>query len=47
VKDYEQYLRNLREQLQQAYYQRSLDRKAAERFVVDVWRRYQLPELKD
>jgi hypothetical protein len=44
VKDYEQYLRNLRQQLQQAYYQRTLDRKAAERFVGDMWRRFQLPD---
>jgi predicted nucleic acid-binding Zn ribbon protein len=44
VKDYEQYLRGLRQQLRDAYQQRTLDHKAADRFVADVWRRYHLPE---
>lgn len=45
VADYTRYLRQLREQLQQAYFARTLDRGAAERFVVEAWRKLGLPDV--
>jgi hypothetical protein len=47
VADYTKYLRELRGQLQQAYYARSLDRGAAERFVTDAWRKLGLPDVPE
>jgi hypothetical protein len=47
VNTYLQYLRNLREQLHHAYFARTLDQAAAERFVVEVWRKFDLPNLEE
>ncbi len=47
VADYSKYLRDLRGQLQQAYYARSLDRGAAERFAVEAWRKLGLPDIAE
>ncbi len=47
VADYGKYLRDLRGQLHQAYFARTLDRGAAERFVVEAWRKLGLPDLPD
>lgn len=38
-------MRELREQLQQAYFTRTLDRGAAERFGVEAWRKLGLPDI--
>lgn len=45
VADYTRYLRELRGRLQQAFFARTLDRSAAERFVADVWRKFDLPDV--
>lgn len=45
VADYARYLRELRGRLQQAYFARTLDRSAADRFVADVWRKFGLPDV--
>lgn len=42
---YAQYLRQLRQDLQQTYYVRTLDRAAAERFVAEMWRKFNLPDV--
>jgi hypothetical protein len=47
VADYNQYLRGLRGELQQAYFRRTLDRGAAERFVAEAWRKLSLPESEE
>jgi hypothetical protein len=47
VNTYLQYLRNLREQLHHAYFARTLDQAAAGRFVVEVWRKFDLPSLEE
>lgn len=47
VADYTKYLRELRGQLQQAYFTRTLDRGAAERFVIDAWRTLGLPDIAE
>ena len=47
VADYTKYLRELRGQLQQAYFARTLDRGAAERFVIDAWRTLGLPDMME
>jgi hypothetical protein len=47
VADYGKYLRDLRGQLQQAYFARTLDRGAAERFVAEAWRKLGLPDTTE
>lgn len=47
VADYTKYLRDLRGQLQQAYFARTLDRGAAERFVIEAWRKLGLPDITE
>lgn len=44
VNAYAQYLRNLRKQLYSAYFTRTLDQAAAERFVNQVWNQFHLPD---
>ncbi len=46
VNAYAQYLRQLRQTLQQTYYVRTLDRAAAERFVAETWRKFNLPDVE-
>lgn len=46
VNAYAQYLRQLRQDLQQTYYVRTLDRAAAERFVAETWRKFNLPDTE-
>lgn len=46
VNNYKQYLRDLREQLSRAYFTRTLDQVAAERFTNEVWQRLKLPEVE-
>jgi len=46
VNNYVQYLRKLHEELHTAYYIRTLDQAAADRFVNDVWRKYRLPDIE-
>lgn len=45
--NYAAYLRSLRQQLFEAYNRRTLDSNAAERFVQEVWKQYQLPTLEE
>lgn len=45
VKQYEQYLRDLRKRLREECFRRTLDQAAAERFASDIWRRLALPEV--
>ena len=40
VNNYIQYLRDLRQRLQETYYRRSLDLAAADRFVDETWRKF-------
>ena len=47
VADYAKYLRDLRGQLQQTYFTRTLDRGAAERFVTEAWRKLGLPDITE
>ena len=47
VNTYIQYLRDLRERLRQAYFIRTLDQAAAERFVSAMWRKFNLPDLEE
>jgi len=47
VNTYVQYLRDLRERLHKAYFTRTLDQAAAERFVGDVWGKFNLPEVDE
>ncbi|MBE2233210.1 MAG: N-6 DNA methylase [Anaerolinea sp.] len=46
VNTYAQYLRQLRQSLHQTYYVRTLDRTAAERFVAETWRKFNLPDVE-
>jgi type I restriction enzyme M protein len=45
VNDYKKYLRDLRQQLLEAYFRRTLDQAQAERFVSETWRKYHLPDV--
>lgn len=47
VTAYQQYLRDLRERLHQAYFTRTLDQAAATRFVGEIWRKLGLPQLEE
>jgi hypothetical protein len=47
VNNYIQYLRGLRERLHDAYFTRTLDQAAAERFVGEVWRKFNLPQVEE
>lgn len=47
VNDYVQYLRDLRQHLRNAYFNRTLDRIAATRFVGDVWQNFDLPNVEE
>lgn len=47
VNQYLQYLRDLQQQLYQAYFTRTLDQAAAERFAGEVWRKFNLPALEE
>lgn len=46
VNNYIQYLRKLSEDLNTAYYIRTLDQAAADRFVDEVWQKYKLPKME-
>jgi methylase of polypeptide subunit release factors len=43
VNEYVKYLRDLRQRLYEAYFRRTLDQTAANRFVEDTWRKLKLP----
>jgi hypothetical protein len=43
---YNQYLRDLRQGLYEAYFRRTLDQMAANRFVEDAWRKLKLPSIE-
>jgi methylase of polypeptide subunit release factors len=45
VNDYKKYLRDLRQQLFEAFFRRTLDQAQAERFVAETWRKYHLPDV--
>jgi hypothetical protein len=47
VNNYVQYLRDLRGRLRDAYFARTLDQAAAERFVGEVWRKFSLPDPEE
>lgn len=47
VNNYVQYLRNLRKRLYDTYYTRTLDQAAAERFVGEVWGKFNLPDSEE
>jgi len=47
VNNYVQYLRDLRKRLHDAYLTRTLDQAAAERFVGEVWRKFNLPDPEE
>ena len=47
VNNYVQWLRDLRRRLHEAYFNRTLDQVAAERFVGQVWQRFSLPEVEE
>ena len=47
VNNYVQYLRDLRARLRDAYFTRTLDQAAAERFVGEAWRKFNLPEPEE
>jgi hypothetical protein len=47
VNEYVKYLRDLRQRLYEAYFRRSLDQAAANRFVEDTWRKLKLPLLEE
>lgn len=46
VNEYAKYLRDLRQQLYEAYFRRTLDQSAANRFVEETWRKLNLPVLE-
>ena len=45
VNEYVKYLRDLRQRLYEAYFRRSLDQTAANRFVEETWRKLKLPAM--
>ncbi len=47
VNNYVQYLRDLRARLRDAYFTRTLDQAAAERFVGEAWRKFNLPDPEE
>jgi methylase of polypeptide subunit release factors len=47
VNNYVQYLRDLRQRLHDTYFTRTLDQAAAERFVGEVWRKFNMPDLEE
>lgn len=47
VNDYKRYLRDLRKQLQESYFRRTLDQAQAERLTIEAWRKLALPILED
>jgi len=47
VNNYVQYLRDLRGRLHDAYFTRTLDQAAAERFVREAWRKFNLPDPEE
>ncbi|MBC7250086.1 MAG: SAM-dependent DNA methyltransferase [Anaerolineae bacterium] len=47
VNSYVRYLRDLRQRLHDTYFTRTLDQAAAERFVGEVWRKLNLPEIEE
>ena len=47
VSNYAHYLRDLRQRLYDTYFTRTLDQAAAERFVGEVWRKFNLPEVEE
>jgi len=47
VNNYVQYLRDLRARLRDAYFTRTLDQAAAERFVGEAWRKFNLPDSEE
>lgn len=47
VNNYVQYLRNLRQRLRDTYFTRTLDQAAAERFVGEIWRKFNLPNFEE
>ena len=44
VNNYVQYLRDLRERLHLTYFKRTFDQAAADRFVEETWRNFNLPD---
>jgi len=47
VNEYNRYLRDLRQRLYEAFFRRSLDQVAANRFVEDTWRKLKLPPVQE
>jgi type I restriction enzyme M protein len=47
VNNYVQYLRDLRERLRDTFFTRTLDQAAAERFVKEMWRKFNLPDPEE
>jgi hypothetical protein len=47
VNEYVKYLRDLRQRLYVSYFRRALDQSAANRFVDETWRRYNLPDIQE
>lgn len=47
VNDYKKYLRDLRQQLHEAYFRRTLDQVQAERLTTEAWRKLALPNIEE
>jgi methylase of polypeptide subunit release factors len=47
VNEYNRYLRDLRQRLYEAYFRRTLDQAAANRFVDETWRMFKLPIIQE
>lgn len=47
VNNYIQYLRDLQQRLYDAFFTRTLDQAAAERFVQETWRKFNLPQVEE
>ena len=47
VNDYKKYLRDLRKQMHEAYFRRTLDQSQAERLTSEAWRKLALPILEE
>jgi hypothetical protein len=47
VNNYLRYLKELRKQLYDSFFTRTLEQSIAERFVSEVWKKYHLPEIEE
>jgi hypothetical protein len=47
VNNYLRYLKELRKQLYDSFFTRTLEQSIAERFVLEIWKQYHLPEIEE